>query len=256
MFDDLYLLGLRNPSRYGDVTLREEDYEGESFSRKIHWSNGGKNQISLLHAVEYAAAGFAFHFFGNFAPTVEGTTLLGAHHHDSSTGDALCWSDIAFSGEVKVNQWVSAALAGINWVKFSLLPNIPTRVAFENTNRSFKALHQLVEEDRYEKFYEQLRIVIERVDRALLHTLRALGWEENHSVPLMRSLHREALSFSWTGRGLLKRSPAYPLAGWRLEGVDMKELGKAGYDELKDLKNESKESRRSQTLGITYLQSL
>ncbi len=259
LFDDRYFLGLRNPTRYGDVVLRREDYPGErNFAEKIPWSNGGSTQISPLHAVEYAAGGLAFHFFTRQEPPTDGTTLLGVHHHDSRTGDALCWSDVAFHPEVEVNRWLAAALVGINWVKYNLLPNIPTRAAFENTEKSLPALHQLVTDQHYEQFHDDLKVISDRIDTTLLHTLRALGWEEDMTDPLMRKWRDHPMSFARVGPLLRRTAPTYELTGWNLKGVDVKAFGREvpRFDEEKDLRGVTDEQAGAQPLGVTYLQSL
>ncbi len=260
LFDELYVLGLRNPTRYSEVELDPADYPNDPhFSPRIHWCNGGRNQVSPLHAVEFAAAGLALNFFTKTAAPESGTQLLGVHHHDSAVGDALCWADLALDPSVSADRWLYAALAGFNWLTYSLVPYIATRQSFENARNTLQALHRFVSADHYEQFRDDLNALARHIGEALLHTARALGWEQVQTTQLMRDWLRHPVRFGKTG-GLLHKAPAsYAFAAWRLAGVDTEALGKnvPVTSRLEALRGVSTEDRAdNHPLGIAYLQSL
>lgn len=259
LFDKLYLLGLRNPTRYGEVVLAGDDYPGEAgFSDRIRWSNGGRNQISPLHAVEYAAACLGFHFFSQAAQQQPGTMLAGVHHHDSSIGDALCWADLALQPTVRMDRWLAAALAGYNWLAFSLIPYIQTRQSFENARNSLPALHRYLDAAHYETFHRDLNVLAKNIGDALLHTVRALGWEEERTAPLMRAWLRSPVLFGKARVFLKQEAATYAFGGWRLEQVDAEAIGKTVpiVSELAALRGVSTETQGANPVGIAYLQSL
>jgi hypothetical protein len=257
LFDELYLLGLRNPTRYGAVELSAEDYQGDPhFSPRIRWSNGGLHQVSPLHAVEFAAAGLGLHFFTRTGAQEKGTRLLGVHHHESAIGDALCWADLALHPSVRPDRWLYTALVGYNWLKFNLIPYIASRQMFENAAPYLRALHRFVDAEHFEKFRDDLNALAKHLGDALQHTTRALGWEEQETARLMRGWLHNRIRFAATGR-LLRRKPAsYPFAAWRLEGVDTEAIGKSVpvSSQLAGLRGVAGDDH--QPLGIAYLQSL
>lgn len=259
LFDELYLLGLRNPTRYGDVELENSDYPGDTtFNRRIRWSNGGRNQVSPLHAVEYAAAGLGIHFFSKTISQEKGTILLGVHQHDSTNGDALCWADLAVNPSVQADKWLYTSLAGYNWLAFSLIPYIGTKQAFENARTNLQALHRFVDAAHYETFHRDLNVLVKNISEALLHTVRALGWEEENTATLMRRWLRQPMTFGKTGSLFSKEATSYPFAGWRLEHVDAESIGKTVpvAAELDELRGVTTETQGTLPLGIAYLQSL
>ncbi len=200
----------------------------------------------------------AFHFFSRPFSNDRGTTLLGVHRHSSKVGDALCWTDLASQADVRVDRWIYAALAGFNWLRFSLAEYVDTPQVFENAKDVFPALHKFVDAKNYRSFHRDLRVLIKNLDETVLHTLRALGWEEKDTAVQMREWHRAPMSFAKAGSFFRRAAATYRFPGWTLIGVDAETLGREvpGPDKVEQLEQVATEARGSLPLAIGYLQSL
>lgn len=237
-------MGLGTPTNFENVELDQADFDpGEVYSPGIHWSNGGKDQVAPLHALEYAAACCAMH---SFTSDEEHKGVISMGGANPNQGVAL--SDLAASQRVEVSRWIASALVGSNWLRHSLLDAIDTPEKYAATKKLLTGLHRSLREEDFQLFRENLQVISEAMRVSLLHTRRALEWDAD-SRDAMRNWYRDARRLG-KKRGLLTRkSKDWDIGAWRLDGVDATTIGET-------VPRRGRQSGSTEGLALIYLRDL